>query len=126
SSRRRHTRSKRDWSSDVCSSDLFFSRHHHRTRFGSYRLRNFHSSIKYFVIFDESGNKTGTLGLLAVNHAPGKDQIHSLGLTNRARQSLRTPHAWDDSQIDLGLTKLRLRPGNDHVCHHCYLTPTTE
>src|SRR2546421_6687434 len=25
SSRRRHTRSDRDWSSDVCSSDLFFS-----------------------------------------------------------------------------------------------------
>src|SRR5207249_8200898 len=25
SSRRRHTRSKRDWSSDVCSSDLIFS-----------------------------------------------------------------------------------------------------
>src|SRR5699024_6297115 len=25
SSRRRHTRSKRDWSSDVCSSDLFFN-----------------------------------------------------------------------------------------------------
>src|SRR5699024_11806110 len=25
SSRRRHTRSKRDWSSDVCSSDLYFS-----------------------------------------------------------------------------------------------------
>src|SRR5699024_11337352 len=24
SSRRRHTRSKRDWSSDVCSSDLFY------------------------------------------------------------------------------------------------------
>src|SRR5699024_11790732 len=27
SSRRRHTRSKRDWSSDVCSSDLFAHRH---------------------------------------------------------------------------------------------------
>src|SRR5699024_11574328 len=26
SSRRRHTRSKRDWSSDVCSSDLLFKR----------------------------------------------------------------------------------------------------
>src|SRR5699024_11315630 len=26
SSRRRHTRSKRDWSSDVCSSDLYFYR----------------------------------------------------------------------------------------------------
>src|SRR5699024_12156070 len=28
SSRRRHTRSKRDWSSDVCSSDLSFFPHH--------------------------------------------------------------------------------------------------
>src|SRR5699024_1169064 len=27
SSRRRHTRSKRDWSSDVCTSDLVFSAH---------------------------------------------------------------------------------------------------
>src|SRR5699024_11321075 len=27
SSRRRHTRSKRDWSSDVCSSDLFYFVH---------------------------------------------------------------------------------------------------
>src|SRR5207249_5027434 len=27
SSRRRHTRSKRDWSSDVCSSDLSFERY---------------------------------------------------------------------------------------------------
>src|SRR5207249_6919740 len=32
SSRRRHTRSKRDWSSDVCSSDLFHTRFGHRTR----------------------------------------------------------------------------------------------
>src|SRR5699024_12083247 len=29
SSRRRHTRSKRDWSSDVCSSDLSFSDNQH-------------------------------------------------------------------------------------------------
>src|SRR5699024_4121936 len=32
SSRRRHTRSKRDWSSDVCSSDLL----HHAGRSGNY------------------------------------------------------------------------------------------
>src|SRR5699024_11574661 len=36
-SRRRHTRSKRDWSSDVCSSDLAFYRKnstsYHRNRF---------------------------------------------------------------------------------------------
>src|SRR5699024_11533646 len=29
SSRRRHTRSKRDWSSDVCSSDLSSDKHRH-------------------------------------------------------------------------------------------------
>src|SRR5699024_12094139 len=31
SSRRRHTRSKRDWSSDVCSSDLTWHFHHTKT-----------------------------------------------------------------------------------------------
>src|SRR2546429_5261411 len=30
SSRRRHTRCSRDWSSDVCSSDLFFGAHKYR------------------------------------------------------------------------------------------------
>src|SRR5699024_12137723 len=30
SSRKRHTRSKRDWSSDVCSSDLMFRRGQHQ------------------------------------------------------------------------------------------------
>src|SRR5699024_11821160 len=31
-SRRRHTRSKRDWSSDVCSSDLMEGNYHKATR----------------------------------------------------------------------------------------------
>src|SRR5699024_11268861 len=34
SSRRRHTRSKRDWSSDVCSSDLWYSLPDHLCWFG--------------------------------------------------------------------------------------------
>src|SRR5256884_6521906 len=34
SSRRRHTRCSRDWSSDVCSSDLFSSRHETEREFG--------------------------------------------------------------------------------------------
>src|SRR5256884_3532116 len=33
SSRRRHTRCSRDWSSDVCSSDLFFDASGHWSRF---------------------------------------------------------------------------------------------
>src|SRR5207247_5933675 len=44
SSRRRHTRSTRDWSSDVCSSDLERSRYSRRTElamnFDRIRLRN--------------------------------------------------------------------------------------
>src|SRR5699024_11834057 len=43
SSRRRHTRSKRDWSSDVCSSDLAYTHptadHHQRTHQLLPRLR---------------------------------------------------------------------------------------
>src|SRR5436309_12578598 len=35
SSRRRHTRFSRDWSSDVCSSDLFGSRHQPEFHFGN-------------------------------------------------------------------------------------------
>src|SRR5699024_11231494 len=40
SSRRRHTRSKRDWSSDVCSSDLHFSFPHKPYRFSCLHLQN--------------------------------------------------------------------------------------
>src|SRR5699024_11961882 len=38
SSRRRHTRSKRDWSSDVCSSDLFRQRRHEAQHVGGQTL----------------------------------------------------------------------------------------
>src|SRR5699024_11657690 len=41
SSRRRHTRSKRDWSSDVCSSDL-----HHAASFFNRKIR-FSVSVAY-------------------------------------------------------------------------------
>src|SRR5437868_9882850 len=38
SSRRRHTRSKRDWSSDVCSSDLDVARSPRRDQLAHFRL----------------------------------------------------------------------------------------
>src|SRR5207247_7753520 len=37
SSRRRHTRSTRDWSSDVCSSDLISFRFFHAKKYGLHR-----------------------------------------------------------------------------------------
>src|SRR5699024_11263672 len=42
SSRRRHTRSKRDWSSDVCSSDLVLGKDIQLADFGDERLCHFH------------------------------------------------------------------------------------
>src|SRR5699024_9184374 len=45
SSRRRHTRSKRDWSSDVCSSDLTGSSIHHGLSTGIFSIR-----IKVLVV----------------------------------------------------------------------------
>src|SRR5687768_17933161 len=51
SSRRRHTRCSRDWSSDVCSSDLT-----HLRRLGQLRLRevfeSFNSQLVPSVLFD--------------------------------------------------------------------------
>src|SRR5206468_9564303 len=41
SSRRRHTRSDRDWSSDVCSSDLFFARCRTHATDSSHRSEEF-------------------------------------------------------------------------------------
>src|SRR5699024_11762502 len=40
SSRRRHTRSKRDWSSDVCSSDLYLIDLRLLTKFRKLRLKD--------------------------------------------------------------------------------------
>src|SRR5699024_11462619 len=45
SSRRRHTRSKRDWSSDVCSSDLFTE-----GKAANYKLCIMGSALLYFII----------------------------------------------------------------------------
>src|SRR5699024_11966148 len=58
SSRRRHTRSKRDWSSDVCSSDLTF-----------FQCATSQNSWLPFVVFT-SQNMQGTLV-----HMPGNGDI---------------------------------------------------
>src|SRR5699024_11809651 len=44
SSRRRHTRSKRDWSSDVCSSDLYYIKGKMKTFKSSFKRAYKHQS----------------------------------------------------------------------------------
>src|SRR5438874_10712814 len=46
SSRRRHTRSLRDWSSDVCSSDLYFAALDEATSAKYWPARQYPASIK--------------------------------------------------------------------------------
>src|SRR5699024_11809333 len=58
SSRRRHTRSKRDWSSDVCSSDLFQSVH----------LPYFRClPVCHFISWKESGHMKGDIRIYGGN-----------------------------------------------------------
>src|SRR5699024_11315131 len=70
SSRRRHTRSKRDWSSDVCSSDLY---------------KNIGPVMKVFPLVKEQkdqdelwrGIADGTISSVCSDHAPHTEEEKS-------------------------------------------------
>src|SRR5699024_11462953 len=70
SSRRRHTISKRDWSSDVCSSDLpqiiddFVN-------YAKTLFTRFGDKVKYWITLNEQNIFT-SLGWLTAQHPPGK------------------------------------------------------
>src|SRR5207249_8786710 len=82
SGRRRHTRSKRDWSSDVCSSDLDARR---PTDNASSRLRSFPRAMIrtlwfYLVVVVSSViHATGVIvaALLGVKRRPGGGDVRS-------------------------------------------------
>src|SRR5699024_11489815 len=50
SSRRRHTISKRDWSSDVCSSDLSFSLSLKTSELSSSSYHHYHHPFQFIII----------------------------------------------------------------------------
>src|SRR2546428_10174099 len=76
SSRRRHTRSDRDWSSDVCSSDLSGTA-------GSYTLR-----------FESGTLTTATSGTITLGAGAAATLVKSSGdnLTGQVATRLQTPH----------------------------------
>src|SRR2546421_5619285 len=62
SSRRRHTRSDRDWSSDVCSSDLLVKRH-----YGARVVRSLRAAgLKPTVLAIPDGERTKSLKWVAI------------------------------------------------------------
>src|SRR6266513_4548454 len=52
SSRRRHTRSKRDWSSDVCSSDLRLANGVDQSRTFATNMRRVSASVRCYVFLE--------------------------------------------------------------------------
>src|SRR5699024_11814505 len=65
SSRRRHTRSKRDWSSDVCSSDLLKPISNNRRAWRSQIL--FHRSETYLRVWDNNKKRVAGVGQFVGN-----------------------------------------------------------
>src|SRR5438128_5050851 len=58
SSRRRHTRCYRDWSSDVCSSDLFYTNRHSLSRsFRGWSRPDLRDSMDYGLGSDEAASR---------------------------------------------------------------------
>src|SRR5206468_5701404 len=79
SSRRRHTRSDRDWSSDVCSSDLAFQ-----------RLQPVDVVLARLVLEDErrvAGRRKAAFGLLRLG--AGRAELRLVGVPEIGRASCR-------------------------------------
>src|SRR5438105_668658 len=91
SSRRRHTSSTRDWSSDVCSSDLHRARLGERERFSA---RSFLVDHRRDLVVRRDGEKLG-LELVAGADVDGVDAVREPGLLEH----------------DVDLVAVRGRPG---------------
>ena len=74
----------------------------------------------------DARDQAGALGLGRVHHAAGEDQVHRLGLADRARQPLRAADARDDAELDLGLAEFRVVGGDDEIALHRELAAAAE
>ena len=63
-------------------------------------------------------HQSGALGLGGIHHASGQDQIHGLGLAERARQPLRSADSRKDAKLDLGLAELCRVGRDDEIALH--------
>ena len=71
-------------------------------------------------------HQPGGLGLGRVHHPAGQAHFHGLGLADGAHQPLRSAHAGDDAQLDLGLAEFGVVPGDQDIGHHGQLAAAAE
>src|SRR5699024_11630882 len=86
-SRRRHTRSKRDWSSDVCSSDLLIA-HDISDHFQNFKQQHLKgqlacdskaSAIRYKMALDKIGKVTSVVAMSPPDTREGHDTVDEIG-----------------------------------------------
>lgn len=65
-----------------------------------------------------AGDQPGPLRFRGVHHPAREHQVHRLRLPHGPREPLRTAHAGDDAEVDLGLTELRVLGGDQQIAHH--------
>ena len=90
------------------------------------RLGDLHRLVHQARGRHDARDEAGALGLGRIHHAAGQDQVHRLGLADRARQPLRAADAGNDAELDLGLAELRVVGGDDDVAHHRELAAAAE
>ncbi len=66
------------------------------------------------------------LGLVGADHPAREDQVHRLGLADRAGQALAAAHPGHHAEGNLGLAELRSIGGDDEVGHHRQLAAAAE
>jgi hypothetical protein len=64
--------------------------------------------------------------LARVDHFAGQTEIGCHALANQARRALGSAVTWNQSEVDLGLTELRILAGDENVAGHRDLTAASE
>src|SRR2546429_6922280 len=117
SSRRRHTRCSRDWSSDVCSSDLDFVKKDDGIQMTSHLLGELAAFFIANVAWRRANQPRDTVLLHVLAHVDADHQL--LVVEKKFRQSTRSEEHTSELQSRLHLVcRLLLEKKKKHTCRH--------
>ena len=85
---------------------------------GGDRRGNLQRLVEQVLRRHDARDEAGALGLRGIHHAAGQDQVHRLGLADRARQALGAADAGNDAELDFRLAEFGVVGGDDEVALH--------